>query len=41
MTRRMHRHYLANFVTTGGRIGLRVKRELLRVQGLARHLRVD
>ena len=40
LPRRTHRHHLANFVTTCGRICLRVQRELLRIKRLARHLRV-
>ena len=40
LTRCMHRHHLANFVTTCRRIRLSLQRELLRVQRLARHLRV-
>ena len=38
MTRRMHRHDLADTVAAGGRIGLRVQRELLWFRGLAEFL---
>jgi hypothetical protein len=30
----MHRYDLANFVAAGSRVGLRMQRELLRVQGI-------
>lgn len=36
----MHRYDLPNFVTTRGRIGLRVQRKLLRVQRLDRKRRI-